>query len=84
MKFNGARELGEFLARSEESHEAFVEHLFHYLVKQPILAHGLNRPDLLREAFAKGTYDIRKLLIQEAAAAARPGGVKTTVERKTP
>ena len=84
VKFNGARELGEFLARSEEAHEAFVEHLFHYLVKQPILAHGLNRPDLLREAFAKDTYDIRKLLIQEAAAAASPGGVKTTVERKTP
>jgi hypothetical protein len=84
VKFNGARELGEFLARSEESHEAFVEHLFHFMAKQPILAHGLNRPDLLREGFAKDNYDIRKLLIQEAAAAARFGGVKTTAERKTP
>jgi mono/diheme cytochrome c family protein len=84
VKFNGARELGEFLARSEESHEAFVEHLFHYLVKQPILAHGLNRPDVLREGFAKSGYDIRKLLIQEVAAAARLGGVKNPVERKTP
>jgi hypothetical protein len=84
VKFTGARELGEFLARSEESHEAFVEHLFHYLVKQPILAHGLNRPDALRESFMKDQFDVRKLLIQEAAAAARPAGVNTPVERKTP
>lgn len=84
VKFNGARELGEFLARSEEAHEAFVEHLFHFMVKQPILAHGLNRPEILRQGFAKDGYDIRKLLVQEAAAAARLGGVKTTVERKTP
>jgi hypothetical protein len=83
VKFNGARELGEFLAKSEEAHEAFVEHLFHYLVKQPILAHGLDRPDVLRERFVKDGFDIRKLLIQEAAAAARLGGVKSP-ERKTP
>ena len=83
IKFNGARELGEFLARSEETQEAFVEHLFHYLVNQPILAHGLDRPDALRERFAKDGFDIRKLLIQEAAAAARLGGVKSA-ERKTP
>lgn len=84
VKFNGARELGEFLARSEEAHEAFVEHLFHFLVKQPILAHGLNRPEILREGFAKDQFDIRKLLIQEAAAAARLAGVKSPVEKKTP
>jgi hypothetical protein len=83
VKFNGARELGEFLARSEEAHDAFIEHLFHFMVKQPILAHGLSQPETLREGFAKENYDIRKLLIQEAAAAARLGGVKKP-ERKTP
>ncbi len=83
VKFSGPRELAEFLAKSEETHEAFVEHLFHFLVKQPILAHGLDRPDVLRERFAKDGFHIRKLLIQEAAAAARLGGVKST-ERKTP
>lgn len=83
VKFSGPRELAEFLAKSEETHEAFVEHLFHFMVKQPILAHGLDRPDILRERFAKDEFDIRKLLIQEAAAAARAGGVKNP-ERKTP
>lgn len=83
VKFTGPRELAEFLAKSEETHEAFIEHLFHFLVKQPILAHGLDRPDVLRERFVKDEFDIRKLLIHEAAAAARFGGVKSP-ERKTP
>jgi hypothetical protein len=83
IQFNGARELGEFLAKSEETHEAFVEHLFHYLVNQPILAHGLDLPRVLRERFEKDGFNMRKLLIQEAAAAARLGVVKTS-ERKTP
>ena len=39
MKFDGARELAAFLAGSEETHDAFVEQLFHYLVKQPIRAY---------------------------------------------
>jgi hypothetical protein len=83
IKFNGARELGEFLAKSEETHEAFVEHLFHYLVNQPILAYGPDLPMVLRQRFEKDGFSIRKLLIQEAAAAARSGGVKSS-ERKTP
>jgi hypothetical protein len=83
VKFTGPRQLGEFLAGSEEAHEAFIEHLFHFLVKQPILAHGLTLPETLREGFAKDKFSIRKLLIQEAAAAARPAGVKKP-ERKTP
>jgi hypothetical protein len=83
IKFDGARELGEFLAKSQETHEAFVEHLFHYLVNQPILAHGLDLPRVLQERFDKDGFNIRKLLIQEAAAAARLGGVKSP-ERKTP
>src|SRR5262249_49660789 len=40
VKFNGARELAQFLAASEETHDAFVEQLFHHLVKQPIRAYG--------------------------------------------
>src|SRR5439155_3412263 len=36
VRFSNVRELAAFLARSEETHEAFVEQLFHYLVKQPV------------------------------------------------
>ncbi len=40
VKFAGVRDLATFLAGSEETHEAFVEQLFHHLVKQPIRAFG--------------------------------------------
>ena len=46
VKFDGARDLASFLAGSEETHAAFVEQLFHHLVKQPIRAFG---PDTLAE-----------------------------------
>ena len=40
VKFDGVRELATFLADSEEAHTAFVQQLFHYLVKQPVRAFG--------------------------------------------
>ena len=39
-KFAGVRDLAEFLADSDETHAAFVEQLFHHLVKQPVRAYG--------------------------------------------
>ncbi len=52
MKFAGVRDLATFLAGSEETHEAFVEQLFHYLVKQPIRAFGPQQVADLRRSFA--------------------------------
>ena len=40
VKFAGARELAKYLAGSSEVHDAFVEQLFHHLVKQPVRAYG--------------------------------------------
>ena len=39
VKFDGVRDLAAFLAGSEETHTAFVQQLFHYLVKQPVRAY---------------------------------------------
>ncbi len=36
VKFRNVRDLARYLADCEETHESFVEQLFHYLVKQPI------------------------------------------------
>ena len=52
VKFNGIRELAAFLTRSEETHTAFVQQLFHYLVKQPIRAFGPQALPDLRRFFA--------------------------------
>lgn len=64
--FAGAKGLAEFLAKSPEVHEAFVEQLFQYLVKQPVRAFGPNRLKELTEYFTKNNFNVRKL-VQEIA-----------------
>jgi hypothetical protein len=73
VKFNGPRELGESLLKNEETHSAFIEHLFHFFVKQPILAHGLDRPENLRKEFIRSGFSMRKLLVQVIASSATAG-----------
>ena len=70
VKFTGARELAAFLAKSEDVQTAFVEQMFHYLVKQPTRAYGLNRPEELRQSFAENGFSIRKLVVEIAVASA--------------
>ena len=69
-KFEGARQLAEFLAGSSETHAAFAERLFQYAVKQPVQAYGANQRELLREAFVKHDFNINKLLVEIATASA--------------
>ena len=71
-KFKGERELATFLATSEESHDAFVEQLFHHTVKQPVRAYGPDTLDDLQKHFAKDNNSIQKLLINIVATSARP------------
>ncbi|MEX2216488.1 MAG: DUF1592 domain-containing protein [Phycisphaeraceae bacterium] len=68
VKFTGARELGVFLAASEEAYGAFVQKLFHHVVKQPVLAYGADRGETLKKAFVSGNFSMRNLLIETVAA----------------
>jgi hypothetical protein len=70
VKFSGVRDLATFLAGSEETHEALVEQLFHYLVKQPIRAFGPQKLSDLRRSFADNRYNVRKLMVEIAAQSA--------------
>jgi hypothetical protein len=72
VKFTGVRDLARFLADSPETHEAFVEKLFHYLVKQPVGAFGPRELVDLRRSFVDNRYSIRKLLVEIMAATALP------------
>jgi hypothetical protein len=74
VRFAGARELGEYLAKSEETEAAVVEHVFQYFVKQPVRAYGLDRPEILRREFVKNGHSLRKLLVQVITASASAGG----------
>jgi hypothetical protein len=62
--FNGPRELAKFLAGSDEAHEAFVARLFHYIVRQPILAYGPDKLNELRRYFAENDCNVRRLVIE--------------------
>lgn len=70
VELHGVRELADFLAASDETQAAFVEQLFHYLVKQPVRAFGTDLPERLRRSFAEHGYSIRRLLIEIVSATA--------------
>ena len=70
IKFHNVRELARYLADGEETHEAFVEQLFHYLVKQPIRAHGAETLSKLEKSFSDHNFSIRQLVIESLVASA--------------
>jgi mono/diheme cytochrome c family protein len=72
VRFEGARDLAQFLAASDEAHEAFVEALFHHLAQQPVRAYGPNTLEELRERFAKADFHIRRLMVEIMTVAALP------------
>ena len=70
--FTGARELAAYVAASPDAHEAFVQSLFHAVVKQPARAWGPDTLGNLCRAFAAGGCDIRRLLVDIMEVAAFP------------
>lgn len=70
VTFAGARDLGEFLARSEEVQTAFVRQLFEHMIKQPIKAYQKNLDRDLCAYFRQNDYNIQALLQQMVAVAA--------------
>jgi hypothetical protein len=81
VAFNGARELGDFLANNEDCHRAFVESAFEYFVKQPIAAFGPDAGDRLTQSFQESGYHIQQLIVSIALLAAQPP--PTTVPTST-
>ena len=73
VRLTGARDVAEFALGSEHAQEAFIEQLFHQIVKQPMLAYGHDLPDRLRESFVKSGFNIQKLVVDIATVAALHG-----------
>jgi mono/diheme cytochrome c family protein len=69
-EFRGARELAAYLAASEETHSAFVEQLFHSMMRQPVRAFGPEHLPNLRRSFAEHDFSIRRLLVETITASA--------------
>ena len=72
VEFSGVRDLATFLAESEETHTAFVQQLFHYLVKQPVRAYGDRQLPELTRSFRENQFNIRRLVATIVASAAAP------------
>jgi cytochrome c553 len=70
--FRGARELATTIATSRDAQEAFVQQLFHALVKQPMRAWGPDTLETLRKQFTANNCDIRRLLVDIMTVAALP------------
>lgn len=70
VPFDGPRALAAFLADSDEAHDAFVEQLFHALVKQPIRAYGAAKTSALRRSFIAHEYSVRALMVEMMVGAA--------------
>jgi len=73
VKLNGARDIAEFAVTSEHAQNAFVEQLFHQVVKQPLLAYGPGVQAQLRRSFIASGYNIQQLLTDISTIAARRG-----------
>ena len=71
-RFRGARELAAYVATSRDAQEAFVQSLFHSLVKQPARAWGPDTLERLRQSFVASGFSIPNLLVDIMTVAALP------------
>jgi cytochrome c553 len=69
-EFAGVRDLAAYLSANDESHTAFVQQLFHALVKQPVFAYP-DQPQQLRRTFIEDNYHVQRLLVNIAITAAQ-------------
>ena len=70
VRFTGARDVAEFALAHPASLEAFIEQLFHHLVKQPAIAHGPGVLAGLRDSWVASGHDLRQLMVRIATLAA--------------
>jgi hypothetical protein len=70
VKFSEAPALAAYLTTSSEAHSAFVQQLFHYLIKQPIGAFDRQELPELRRFFVAHDFNIRKLIVEIMASSA--------------
>lgn len=64
VEFTGAKALGDYVAASQEAHQAFVAQLFRFTIKQPVQAFGPQELPELCDSFASHEFNIRRLLVE--------------------
>ena len=64
IKLTGARDIAEFALSSEQAQDTFIEQLFNQVVKQPMLAYGVEVKAGLRKSFVDSHFNMQKLLVE--------------------
>ncbi len=70
VRFAGARDVANFAVANERANQAFIEHLFHHVVKQPARAYGSDTLARLRDSFVASGWNLPKLLAEIATVGA--------------
>lgn len=69
--FSGVEELANYLANSDDAHQAFVSRLFQHFVKQPPAAYGPETLSRLTKQFQEDGFNIPNLIVEVAVTASR-------------
>ncbi len=64
VRLTGPRDVAEYAVRSKDAQSAFIQQLFHHIVKQPAAAYGPDTLERLRRSFAKSDYNIQQLILE--------------------
>lgn len=70
IKLTGARDVAAFAADTPSAHRAFIQQVFHHLVKQPVLAYGPDTMEQLQERFKQTGFYVPELLKHVAVTSA--------------
>ena len=72
IKLHGPRDLANFAASSPAAQRGFVQQMFHFTVKQPAAAYGIDTLDKLMDNFTKSNFHVRWLYIAINVLTAQP------------
>jgi hypothetical protein len=70
VRLTNAQDLARHAAANRAAHEAFIERLFHQVVKQPVRAYGPDTMERLSTVFAASEFNVQRLLVEVASLSA--------------
>jgi hypothetical protein len=73
IRLAGPGDVARFAIGSEQAQNAFIEQMFHHVVKQPLLAYGVDSLNQLRRSFAASNFNMQKLLVEIVTISAMHG-----------
>jgi hypothetical protein len=73
IRMTGARDVAQFALSSDQAQNAFIQQLFHHVVKQPLLAYGAGTLKDLRQKFVASDFNMQKLLAEIVTVSALRG-----------